>query len=106
MFTNVIFCSQDCANVDKYVDKRSKLWISSNEAIHVLLLSAYYVKLSAGSLIRIESHAFFSAQGFDLIQSTSFSSSSMIETILILMLLAFIIGLIVGVALARPNIVR
>jgi hypothetical protein len=30
----------------------------------------------------------------------------MIETILILMLLAFIIGLIVGVALARPNIVR
>ena len=30
----------------------------------------------------------------------------MIETILILMLLAFIIGLVVGVALARPNIVR
>ncbi len=30
----------------------------------------------------------------------------MIETILILMLLAFILGLIVGVALARPNIVR
>jgi hypothetical protein len=30
----------------------------------------------------------------------------MIETILILMLLAFIVGLIVGVALARPNIVR
>jgi hypothetical protein len=30
----------------------------------------------------------------------------MIETTLILMLLAFIVGLIVGVALARPNIVR
>ncbi len=30
----------------------------------------------------------------------------MIETILILMLLAFIVGLIVGVALARPNIVH
>ena len=30
----------------------------------------------------------------------------MIETILILMLLAFIVGLVVGVALARPNIVR
>ena len=30
----------------------------------------------------------------------------MIETILILMLLAFIVGLIVDVALARPNIVH
>ncbi len=75
MFTNVIFCSQDCANVDKYVYKRSKLWISSNEAIHVLLLFVYYVKLSAGSLVRIESPVCFSAPGFDLIQSTKFSSS-------------------------------
>lgn len=30
----------------------------------------------------------------------------MIETIIILMLIAFIAGLIVGVALARPNVVR
>ncbi len=59
MFTIVIFCSQDCGDVDKYVDKRSKLWISSNEAIHVLLLFMYHIKLSACSLIRIESPAFF-----------------------------------------------
>jgi hypothetical protein len=30
----------------------------------------------------------------------------MIETIIILMLIAFIVGLIMGVTLARPNIVR
>ncbi len=30
----------------------------------------------------------------------------MIETIIILMLIAFIVGLIIGVTLARPNIVR
>lgn len=30
----------------------------------------------------------------------------MTETMLILMLISFIVGLIVGVALARPNIVR
>jgi uncharacterized protein YneF (UPF0154 family) len=30
----------------------------------------------------------------------------MIETIIILMLIAFIAGLIIGVTLARPNIVR
>jgi len=30
----------------------------------------------------------------------------MMETVVILMLVSFIVGLIVGVALARPNIVR
>jgi hypothetical protein len=30
----------------------------------------------------------------------------MIDTIIILMLIAFIVGLIVGVTLARPNILR
>lgn len=39
MFTIVIFCSQDCGNVDKYVDKRSKLWISSNEATPLMAIA-------------------------------------------------------------------
>ena len=30
--TNVLFYSQDFANVDNYVDKCSKMWVSPNEA--------------------------------------------------------------------------